>query len=101
MFAVRLFFLTFLFCSARAGQHYLDFIINLRDEDSTKKAKLLFAADIKKIINSRLICNNRDELMQQMFDVWNESGGVEKIDLLESISSGDNTVEVIRFEIFF
>jgi hypothetical protein len=75
--------------------------VHLDSAQSLQQSNLLFASNVKKIINSQLICNNRNELMQQMFDVWNTSGGVEKIDLLESISNADNSIEIIRFEIFF
>ncbi len=83
------------------GQQYLDFIVHLDSAQFLQQSNLLFASNVKKIVNSQLICNNRNELMQQMFNVWDASGGVEKVDLLESISNADNSIEIIRFEIFF
>lgn len=58
--------------AASQGQRYLDFIIHLDDENSLQKAKSLFFPDIKKIINLRVICSDRNTLLQQMIDVWDQ-----------------------------
>lgn len=77
------------------GQRYLDLIRQFTKDD----AHLIFSSDVKNVINSKVICNNRNELISQMSDII-ETFGVKKIELLELIVSSDK-VNVIRFEITY
>jgi hypothetical protein len=87
--------------SLTIGQKYINFIGRLDNKDSIGALESLFSPSIKKVINSKVICSDREQLRQQMFDVLNISGGVDKIDLFENIMSRDNGINIICFEITF
>lgn len=76
------------------GQRYFDFI----SQSNQDRAEELFSPTVKKIINSKLVCDNRDQLISQMQQV-KDTFGIKKIEQLELIHDEVNFVSVIRFEI--
>ena len=78
------------------GQQY----INLISQFEKGVAQKLFVSNAKKIVNSKVICNNRDQLLSQMQDI-KETFGITKINLLELITGIDPRINVIRFEITY
>ena len=78
------------------GKQYIDCIIHFNKE----RAAQLFSPDVRKVVNSNVICSNRDQLLDQMEDVI-KTFGIKQVDLLESIRSVDQTTHVIRFEISY
>src|SRR5579872_33466 len=75
------------------GQRYFDFL-NTFNKD---QAHQLFVPEVKKIINSALVCESRHQLVQQMQQVI-DTFGVKKIELLELIRDDINLINCIRFE---
>lgn len=81
------------------GQRYVAFLKNFIS-DSAADTSHLFAPDVKKIVNSALICANREQLIEEMQDV-HSSYHVKNIELLALIRTSDPLVEVVHFEISF
>lgn len=79
---------------------YIDLISHLDDENSTKNLESLFSPLVKKIVNSRTVCIDRNQLTKQMYDIQNNYG-VDKINLLECIIGNNDKTNVIRFEITY
>ena len=82
------------------GQRYFNFLSQKPTDNHHKNWKLLFSPAVKKIVNSKVICNNLAELTNQMIDIEN-TYGVAYITLLDLIESKNLNVNVIRFEITY
>lgn len=78
------------------SKRYIDSIVHFNKE----RAAELFSPDVRKVVNSNVICGNRDQLLDQMEDVI-KTYGIKQVDLLESIRSVDQATHVIRFEISY
>lgn len=78
------------------GLRYIDCITHFEKESAHK----LFSSDARKIVNSRVICINRDQLISQMEQV-HKTFGVSSVKLLELIEAIDPKINVIQFEITF
>jgi len=91
------------FCTAQKmthGHRYINFISQKPNNPKDEKWKSLFAPSVKKIVNSKLICTNREQLTAQMIDI-EKTFGVSHIQLLELLECANNTINVIHFEVTF
>lgn len=79
------------------GQRYRDFIT---DAAGAQTPEQLFAPAIKKVVNSKVVCHNRDELIQQMNDV-HEGDGVTHIEVLDLVTGKSRNADILRFEVTF
>lgn len=66
----------------------------------SKECESLFSLNVKKIINSKVICTSRAQLIKQMIDV-RTTYGIHKVHLLESFESADRTADIIHWEITY
>jgi hypothetical protein len=82
------------------GQRYLEFISHPSAMNNTEQLEALFAPNVKKTVNSNLICTGRDQLAKQMKEV-NDSFGISKVDPQQIIIGADSNINVIHFEISF
>jgi hypothetical protein len=81
-----------------SGQRYINFLRQLESSHSILDLEALFSIDVKKIINSKIICTNRDQLIEQIQHVTQVHGN-SKVNLLELIVSSNPLINIIRFEI--
>lgn len=84
------------------GQRYIAFLnlFTTPNADFLQEFESLFAPNMHKIINSKIICRNRTELLQQMTDIVTHDGVI-NISLLELITTQDAMMNIVRFEITF
>jgi Trp operon repressor len=81
------------------GQQYINFLKKfITSEDTSPILNSLISPDVKKIVLSKTLCKNREELLEQMLNVKN-SYNPHNINLLESLQAGNK--HVIRWEISF
>jgi len=86
--------------STYIGQKYITFLNILKTGNFTKELELLFSPDIKKVVNSKLVCTDRAQLSKQMGDVVS-TYGIKNVNLVELINSDDHKKNVIRFELTY
>ncbi len=85
------------------GKRYIEFLERLSQFDQiqfNKDVELLFSAHVKKVVNSKTICNNRDQLVKQMREII-DTYGIASINLLELIIGKNEQLNVLRFEITY
>ncbi|HZW60745.1 MAG TPA: hypothetical protein VFF04_00820 [Candidatus Babeliales bacterium] len=85
------------------GQRYIALLQSLSTFNTEKfndDCVALFSPTIKKVINSKIVCTNRKELMDQMLSIV-QTYGIKNVDQLELIRDNDDTLTIIRFEITF
>ncbi len=82
---------------------YIDFL-NLFGQstqaDFTQEIEALFSTDIKKVVNSNVVCTTREQLLEQIKDV-KQAYGIRKNNILESFSNAHDNSHVIRWEIMY
>lgn len=82
------------------GNKYINFLNQEPSQSTDKQWELLFAPNVKKVVNSKIICVNRDQLINQMISVEN-TYGVQKVELLEVIADSSGRINIIHFEVTF
>ncbi len=82
------------------GNRYIEFIRQMPTDKLDSRWELLFCISVKKVINSKTVCSNRAQLIEQMCDV-KKTYGIAQVQLLELIESIDPKINVIRFEITY
>lgn len=86
------------------GIRYIDFLqqfIKKNDIDTelTQEVEALFSPDIKKIINSQVICTTRNNLLKQMTDI-KATYAPHSVTLLEHLQAPGHK-DIIRWEISY
>ena len=86
------------------GQEYIDLIHELVkdkfNDTSLSTLKKLFAPNIKKVVNSKTICTNIDQVTAQMKNI-EQTDGVDNIKVLELIESKNSHINILQFEITY
>lgn len=86
------------------GQRYIDlmsqFIKEKFNADYLVTLKQLFAPNVKKIVNSNIVCTNLDQLIAQIKSV-EQIYGIDNIHVLELIESKDARINVLRSEVIY
>lgn len=86
------------------AQQYIDLINLLIKEgfnpNSIAVLKKLFAPNIKKIVNSKVVCADFDQVIGQMKSI-EQTPGVNNMHVLELIEAKDSHINVLRFEIAY
>lgn len=82
------------------GQRYIEFLLKFSKNRDPEAMRLILAPDAKKVVNSRVICTNRDQIFQQMIDINDECGFL-SLEVHQLIESVDKNVNVLRWEITY
>lgn len=86
--------------SKSIGQKYIDFISKKPSSLTEQQYAILFSAQVKKIINSTVICTDRNQLMKQWQDGEKKFGDKE-IKLLNIIQGEDPHTVVVNYEMLW
>ncbi|MDR3646213.1 MAG: hypothetical protein P4L22_01590 [Candidatus Babeliales bacterium] len=83
------------------GLRYLDFlkVFAIPNQDNfSKEIESLFSPDIKKVVNSNLVCKDRNQLLEQMNDV-KKTYGLGYMELLELFIDKNTNSNILSWEI--
>lgn len=82
------------------GNQYINAIKKISISKNANEATSLFASNVKKIVNSNVICDNREQLLKQM-NHFLSTDTIKEVRLLELIEASHQKANVIWLEFFY